>query len=100
MATTKLTKENLEAVLTRRLGLKDAAFHLEKVGNRLVGDIVSPTFRGRRDHERQHMIWDALDAELGADSARLVGMLLAYTPDEWNLGEENKPITKKDRKAG
>jgi len=31
------------------------------------------------------MIWDALDKELGASSVKEVGMLLAYTPDEWDL---------------
>jgi hypothetical protein len=31
------------------------------------------------------MIWDALDKELGAASAKEVGMLLAYAPEKWNL---------------
>jgi hypothetical protein len=31
------------------------------------------------------MIWDALDAELGAASVTEIGTLLAYTPDEWNI---------------
>jgi len=37
------------------------------------------------DHLRQQMIWDALDEELGAASVKEVGMLLAYSPDEWEL---------------
>jgi hypothetical protein len=44
------------------------------------------------------MIWDAFEAELGAGSVLQVGMLLAYTPDEWNLGDEEKPV--KSKKAG
>lgn len=100
MAITRLTKERLQELLTRRLGLKDAAFYLEKAGNRLVGDIVSPTFKGKRDHERQGLIWDALEAELGADSTRSVGMLLAYTPDEWKLGQPQAPEPRNRKKAG
>ena len=100
MASVRLTKENLEELLTRRLRLKNAEFYLEKVGNRLVGDIVSPTFKRKRDHERQSLIWDALDAELGAESARSVGMLLAYTPDEWNLGQPHAPEPRNQKKAG
>lgn len=100
MASVRLTKENLEELLTRRLRLKNAEFYLEKVGNRLVGEIVSPTFRGKRDHERQSLIWDALDAELGADSTRRVGMLLAYTPEEWKLGQPQAPEPGHQKKAG
>jgi hypothetical protein len=55
------------------------------------------------------MIWDALDAELGATSGKEVGMLLAYAPDEWDLplegtvaarstGRQARP--KAHRKAG
>ena len=69
-------------------------------GGRFVGDIVSGSFKGKRDHERQKLIWDALDAELGAESVRLVGMLLAYTPQEWEPGEDDRVVTKKAKKAG
>ena|SRR5688572_16452417 len=95
-----LTKERLARILTARLSLKDPAFHLEKAGGRLVGDVVSPSFRGRRDHERQQMIWDALDAELGSESVTRVGMLLAYTPEEWELGARQPPATKAAKRAG
>jgi hypothetical protein len=37
------------------------------------------------------MIWDALDAQLGAESARQVGTLLAYTPEEWNIDLPDVP---------
>ena len=100
MAFVKLSKERLETSLVRRLKLRDAEFHLERAGDRLVGDIVSPTFKGKPDHQRQNLIWDALDAEFGADVRHRVGMLLAYTPEEWNLGEEGQPAVKKARKAG
>ena len=81
-----ITKERLERILSSRLALKEPVFLIERVGDRLVGDIISATFKGKRDHERQNLIWDALDDELGPDAAKFVGMLLAYTPDEWQLG--------------
>jgi acid stress-induced BolA-like protein IbaG/YrbA len=74
----------LKQILTQRLRLRSPHFHLEGRG-RVSGRVVSPTFAGKGDHERQRMIWDALDKELGASSVKEVGMLLAYTPDEWGL---------------
>jgi acid stress-induced BolA-like protein IbaG/YrbA len=91
----KLAKEKLASVLRSRLGLQNPKFILEKAGTRWVGDIISTTFHGKRDHERQKMLWDALDSEFGDDSVRLVGMLLAYTPDEWSLGAEESSAAKK-----
>lgn len=96
----KVTKEQLERILTKRLSLTDPQFFLKKAGGRLVGNIVSPGFKGRRDHERQELIWNALDAEWGAESAVRVGMLLAYTPDEWNLDEDSISISGRAKKVG
>jgi acid stress-induced BolA-like protein IbaG/YrbA len=95
----KLTKKKLEEILTSRLQLADPDFRLEKAGDRLVGNVISETFKGKRDRERQKLVWDALESEFGEDSVRLVGLLLAYTPDEWNLGSDEKP-TPKAKKAG
>ena len=92
----KVTKKELEDVLTRRLRLAEPEFRLEKSGSKISGSVISSTFRGKRDHERQDLIWDALEAEFGVESPRMVGMLLAYTPDEWNLGSESG----KAKKAG
>src|SRR2546421_7440878 len=96
---TKITEQKLEAALTRRLTLEEPLFLLERAGGRLIGNIISPSFRGKRDSERQQMIWDALDAEFGNHWGAQVGMLLAYTPQEWTLGSETAP-SKKTRKAG
>jgi acid stress-induced BolA-like protein IbaG/YrbA len=84
----KLTKESLENILTRRLGLVNPEYHLQKVGGRLVGNIISSSFRKKKDHVRQEQIWKALEDELGDLSVRKVGMLLAYSPEEWNPEED------------
>jgi acid stress-induced BolA-like protein IbaG/YrbA len=100
MGKNKLTKEKLEKLLTRKLGLAAPEFHLEKAGVRLVGNIISQSFKGKPDHKRQELIWNALESEFGAESVRLVGMLLAFTPDEWNLSDDILSAVKKNRKAG
>jgi acid stress-induced BolA-like protein IbaG/YrbA len=96
----KLTKEKLEGVLSKRLSLKAPQYFLEKVGGRLVGDVVSPTFKGKRPHQRQEMIWDALEAEFGPEAVKLVGMLLAYTPGEWDPNADDEATPTKRKKVG
>jgi acid stress-induced BolA-like protein IbaG/YrbA len=86
----KLTKDKLKAILKIGIGLADPDFHLQRAGNRWTGNIISSTFKGKRDHERQKLIWDALAAEIGEEAGLLVGLLLAYTPDEWNLDTKAK----------
>jgi acid stress-induced BolA-like protein IbaG/YrbA len=93
-----MSKVKLQDILTRRLRLAAPVFRLEKIGTKLAGSVISETFKGRSDHHRQRMIWDALDAELGADAVREVGTLLAYTNDEWNV--DLPPAPKATRKAG
>jgi acid stress-induced BolA-like protein IbaG/YrbA len=79
-----MSHAKLKQILIRRLKLKEPQFRLEGRG-RVSGSLVSATFAGKKAHQRQQMIWDALDAEFGAASVKEVGMLLAYTPDEWDL---------------
>ncbi|HET6249952.1 MAG TPA: hypothetical protein VFE47_19840 [Tepidisphaeraceae bacterium] len=87
----RLTKETLKKILTDKIALSNPEFRLqkEKAGIRWTGNVISATFKGKRDHQRQDMIWDALIDEFGEDATRLVGLVLAYTPDEWNLGAES-----------
>ena len=95
----QLTKDRLTQILVRALKPDEPDVRLEKAGGRFSGDVVSASFKGKRDHERQKMIWDALDAALGAESVQKVGLLLAYTPDEWEMGRSGTPESRK-RKAG
>jgi acid stress-induced BolA-like protein IbaG/YrbA len=83
-----LTKSKLQSILTARLKLKDPQFVLEKNGARIFGSVISSSFKGKGDLQRVRLIRDAVDAELGPDSNRLVGTLLAYTPEEWNVDLE------------
>lgn len=75
----------VQSVLTRRLNLQSPRFALESAGPKVSGSIISASFRGMRDSDRQRIVWDALHAEYGPDSVQRVGTLLAFTPDEWDL---------------
>jgi acid stress-induced BolA-like protein IbaG/YrbA len=96
----KLTKSKLESILSKRLSLKNPQYFLEGVDGRLVGHVVSSTFRRKRPYRRQEMIWDALEAEFGPKAARLVGMLLAYTPGEWDPNADDEATPTKRKKVG
>src|SRR5438105_4835460 len=83
-----LTQSRLKAVLTKALKLKEPRFILERHGTRINGSVISETFRGKGDRQRQEMIWEALAEMLGPDSEKKVGMILAYTPSEWGIDSE------------
>ena len=78
-----MSKVKLQQLLKEHLGLDRPTFRLERIGAKVAGSIISPTFRGKSARRRQEMIWDALDAEMGESSIMEVGTLLAYTPEEW-----------------
>jgi len=102
----KVSKSELERVLTEELGLREPRFKLEKSGDWWNGSVISETFRRKGDSQRQKMIWDALRRALGPDSPRRVGMLLAYTPEEWDIDDlflplaPAKPGMRKPARAG
>ena len=81
-----MTKPRLEAILRKRLSLRSPRFELRKWDRKMVsGSVISETFRGKGDHQRQRMLRDAVEAELGDAANELVGTLLAYTPEEWDV---------------
>ncbi len=81
-----MTEEQVKEVLTRQLRLDSPRFELERTpGGKISGSIISDTFSDRGDSERQKLIWDALERELGAECTSVVGTLLAYTEAEWNV---------------
>jgi acid stress-induced BolA-like protein IbaG/YrbA len=89
MARAKLTQQRLKEVLTARLGLTSPRFMLETLpGGKVSGSVVSDSFAGMKDTERQRRIWAALDAEFGPQSTNLVGTLLAYADREWDWNTE------------
>jgi hypothetical protein len=50
-----MTEQQLEEILKRRLGLEAPRFDLERLpGGKLAGSVVSNSFRGVGDAERQY----------------------------------------------
>jgi len=80
----------VQSVLAQRLHLESPRFALESAGAKVSGLIISPSFRGLRDSERQRRVWDALNAEYGTQSVHRVGTLLAFTPDEWDFENDSE----------
>lgn len=85
-----MTQQQLRIFLTKELKLKAPQFRLETWGGRINGSIVSESFTRMGDSERQDRIWNALDRRYGADAKREVGMLLAFSPEEWNIELEGR----------
>jgi acid stress-induced BolA-like protein IbaG/YrbA len=79
----------IQSALTHRLNLETPRFALESAGSKVSGSIISSSFRGMADSERQRQIWNALHAEYGAESVHRVGTFLAFTPDEWDLEDDS-----------
>ena len=90
-----LTVSGVKKLLTEALKLQEPRFILEKSGTMISGSIISKSFRGKKDLARLDMIHDALSAALGPDARKWVGMLLAYTPDEWEMPLEGYVKPKK-----
>jgi acid stress-induced BolA-like protein IbaG/YrbA len=80
----RITTATVEKALIAELHLDEPRFFLEKWGDRINGKVVSPTFKRKGDMKRQDMIKDALQRVFGPISTRRVGMILAYTPEEWD----------------
>ena len=81
---------DIQAALSRALKLLTPRFVLESAGTKVSGSIISATFRGLADSERQRRIWDAVDRKYGSASVQRVGTLLAFTPDEWDLNDDSE----------
>jgi acid stress-induced BolA-like protein IbaG/YrbA len=94
-----MSKVKVAQTLTRALKLKEPTFRLERWGDQVYGSVISATFRRMDDLRRQRSIWNALEAEFGPKARQQVGMILAYTPQEWDFDASepprNAPTTKK-----
>jgi len=79
-------EKDLEDFLIAELNLVSPQFELERLpGGKISGSIISDSFNGMSDSQRQKEIWDALEKDLGNEATRKVGTLLAYTNTEWNV---------------
>ena len=89
-----MRKGELEHFLTQKLRLKQPIFQLRTLDSRLVGNVISDTFKGMSSRQRLDKVWGVLNAEFGAASVEKIGSLLMYTQDEWNTDIPNLSKTK------
>ena len=95
-----LTRETqLKTILTNELKLREPRFALQEFHSHLCGSVISETFARKGDYDRQMMIRTALERALGPTFQRKVGMILAYTPYEWDIDLDEVPVRRK-AKAG
>ena len=97
----RLTPARVVRILKNRLALRDAQFMFETArGGNVFGDIVSPSFRGMRSRQRLDMLRRVLREELTPEEQQQVGMIITYTPEEWNIDDLilGLPIPKKTKK--
>ena len=80
-----MSKLKVQRVISERLGLDAPRFRLKTEGGMVFGSVISPTFKRMDDLERVRSIRDAIESGLDTASARDVGTILAYTPEEWEL---------------
>jgi acid stress-induced BolA-like protein IbaG/YrbA len=96
----KVAQSKLKQILSRKLKLRDPHFFLRKEGSLIVGSMVDPVFKKMTDLQRQNKIWDILESQFGESARSSFGMILAYTPEEWDLPLEGKTRKLPAKKAG
>ncbi len=57
-------------------------------GERVKGLIISESFAGMDDADRQDHVWDLLESKLSQTEQRRVLSLIAYTPEEYRAFKE------------
>ena len=77
-------KEDLATVISNPAsGIMTPEFELEETPMGKVGGfIISPTFAGKSQIERQNLIWDYLDHELDKTQILHIVTLVTVTPEE------------------
>ena len=58
-------------------------------GERVKGLIISESFTGMDDADRQDHVWDLLESKLSQTEQRRVLSLIAYTPEEYRAFKED-----------
>ena len=95
-----MSKVKIQRLLTGRLGLESPRFLLENDGDMIIGSVISRSFEGSDDFERQQSIRNTLREELDPDSVQQVGMIFAYTPEEWDFDAAERVSNGKSSRRG
>ncbi|MDA1088023.1 MAG: hypothetical protein O2901_13550 [Verrucomicrobia bacterium] len=77
-------KDELTTTISSPLsGIATPEFELEETpAGKVGGFIISPSFAGKSQIERQNMLWDYLDQSLSKEQILGIISLVTVTPDE------------------
>ena len=77
-------KEKIETLISDSASkIAEPEFDLEETsGGKVGGFIISATFVGKSQVERQNMLWDYLDDKLDKEQILHIVSLVTVTPDE------------------
>lgn len=77
-------REELETLIGKpESGIAAPTFELEETPNGKVGGfVISPSFAGKPQLDRQNMLWDYLDHHLNRKQVLHIVSLVTLTPDE------------------
>ena len=77
-------KDDIETLIRNPAsGIATPEFNLEETPSGKVGGfVISPTFVGKSQLERQNMLWDYLDDNLNQEQILHIVSLVTVTPDE------------------
>jgi len=79
--------EEIKRVL-EKLGLEKLEIDMEEsVSGKIGGFIVSKSFEGMSQLERQNYIWDHLEKELSEEKHKRIRIILTLTPEESDEAE-------------
>lgn len=98
-----LTKNTLERILTSSLRSEDVRYEWREGYGRISGHVITSVFQGMDYRERYKRVYDALKAELNDEALDQIGIILTFTPLEWegSTGDiEDVPPKRKRKTAG
>jgi stress-induced morphogen len=81
-------REKVQQIL-QRLAIADPQVRiLEESGTRVLAQVVSSSFEGMDEGERQRLVWSKLLDELGDDQSRWVEFVFTDSPNELEAAEK------------
>jgi len=90
-------KEELVELLRQpESGLRDPYFDFEVTSKKVGGFVISPSFEGMSQLDRQNMVWDYLDGRLPQEKLLRIISLITLTPAE--AGKESSGRLAKSKK--
>jgi acid stress-induced BolA-like protein IbaG/YrbA len=76
-------RDEIETLISNRESeIADPTFELEETAGKVGGFVISSSFAGKPQLDRQNMLWDYLDRHLDREQILHIVSLVTLTPDE------------------